>query len=145
MAKIDEWSTQDEINDVKMGRPHVVLLGAGASVAAMPNGDKHGRKLPVMDNFVEVVGLEPVLKKHGITNSNQNFETLYSGLVSDPTSTDVVVDIEKCVWSYFSTLELPDHPTIYDHLVLSLREKDLIATFNFELVLSFPRLLGSLI
>lgn len=33
---------------------------------------------------------------------------------------------------YFEQLELPDKPTIYDHLVLSLREKDLIATFNWD-------------
>lgn len=33
---------------------------------------------------------------------------------------------------YFENLELPDHPTIYDHLVLSLREKDVITTFNWD-------------
>ena len=27
---------------------------------------------------------------------------------------------------------MPDKPTLYDHLVLSLREKDLIATFNWD-------------
>jgi hypothetical protein len=29
-------------------------------------------------------------------------------------------------------MELPDEPTIYDHLVLSLRNKDFIATFNWD-------------
>jgi hypothetical protein len=33
------------------GRPHVVILGAGASVAAFPGGDRYGRLLPVMDNL----------------------------------------------------------------------------------------------
>jgi hypothetical protein len=28
--------------------------------------------------------------------------------------------------------KLPNEPTIYDHLVLSLRPKDLIATFNWD-------------
>ena len=28
-------------------RPHVVILGAGSSYAAIPNGDKYGRKIPV--------------------------------------------------------------------------------------------------
>lgn len=29
-------------------------------------------------------------------------------------------------------MELPDEPTIYDYLVLSLRDKDFIATFNWD-------------
>ena len=35
--------------DVKNDRnesPHVVILGAGASLAALPNGDKNGHQLP---------------------------------------------------------------------------------------------------
>ena len=36
------------------------------------------------------------------------------------------------IYSYFSTLELPDEPTIYDYLVMSLRDKDAIATFNWD-------------
>ncbi|WP_226986710.1 hypothetical protein [Carboxydothermus hydrogenoformans] len=32
----------------------------------------------------------------------------------------------------FSSLELPDYPTIYDYLLLSLRKKDVIATFNWD-------------
>jgi hypothetical protein len=31
-------------------RSHVVILGAGASYAAFPDGDKNGRKLPLMWN-----------------------------------------------------------------------------------------------
>ena len=41
-------------------------------------------------------------------------------------------EIETRVDEYFADLELPGHPTIYDRLVLSLREKDLIATFNWD-------------
>ncbi len=36
-------------------RLHVVLLGAGASLAAFPNGDRLGRTLPLMKNLVEVL------------------------------------------------------------------------------------------
>ena len=32
--------------------PHVVILGAGASLAAFPDGDKNGRKLPLMNDIV---------------------------------------------------------------------------------------------
>ena len=42
------------------------------------------------------------------------------------------MQIESAVEEYFGKLELPDKPTIYDHLVLSLRENDLIVTFNWD-------------
>jgi len=46
----------DIINNFKQ-RPHIVILDAGASLAALPHGDRNGRKLPVMDNFMETLGL----------------------------------------------------------------------------------------
>lgn len=33
---------------------------------------------------------------------------------------------------YFSEFEIPDEPTIYDVLLLSLRKKDCVATFNWD-------------
>lgn len=33
---------------------------------------------------------------------------------------------------YFSCLEIPDEPNIYDLILLSLRKKDLVATFNWD-------------
>ncbi|MEW6087649.1 MAG: hypothetical protein AB1498_05040 [bacterium] len=41
------------INKPENLRRHIVILGAGASVAAFPNGDANGKILPTMDNFVE--------------------------------------------------------------------------------------------
>jgi len=35
---------------------HTFILGAGASRAAFPNGDKFGRALPLMCDFVDVLG-----------------------------------------------------------------------------------------
>ncbi len=52
-----ELSVEDEIKDVKFGRPHVVILGAGASLAAFPNGDANGISLPLMYNFIKKLGL----------------------------------------------------------------------------------------
>lgn len=43
-----------------------------------------------------------------------------------------IKEIESKVTEYFSDMKLPDHATIYDHLVLSLRPRDLIATFNWD-------------
>ena len=40
-----EVSIEQEINQVGMKQPHVVVLGAGASIATCPNDDKNGKKL----------------------------------------------------------------------------------------------------
>jgi hypothetical protein len=52
-----------EISKIIMKRPHIVLLGAGASRAAFPNGDRNGMKLPLMCDLVEMLGLDSVLDK----------------------------------------------------------------------------------
>ena len=116
----------------EIGRPHVLVLGAGASLAAFPNGDKRGIRLPLMNNLVEVLELGPLLDDHEIEHRGVNFETLYSRLVVDGKHSGVVRSVEQAVFNYFGRLRLPDHPTLYDHLVLSLRPKDFIATFNWD-------------
>lgn len=121
-----------EISDVSMKRPHVVILGAGASLAALPEGDKNGKRLPLMKDLVEVVGLTRLLEKAGIAAYNNNFEELYSRIYAEEKLQGLLREIENKIYHYFSSLELPDQPTLYDHLVLSLREKDLIATFNWD-------------
>lgn len=112
--------------------PHVVILGAGASLQAFPNGDKHGTQLPLMNNLVEKVELGPLLEKAGINAAGRNFEDAYSDLTQNPKLKPLQDEVEQMVYDYFSSLELPDHPTLYDHLVLSLRSKDLIASFNWD-------------
>jgi hypothetical protein len=57
-----EASVDDEINEVSMGRPHVVLLGAGASRAAFMNGDRNGRVLPLI--FASSPLLYPIARKN---------------------------------------------------------------------------------
>jgi hypothetical protein len=131
MADDRVYTIAQEIADVSVGAPHVVLLGAGASVAAFPHGDRNGRRLPVMSNFVQVLGLEVTLGKYGISYSpGDNFEDVYSSLYGS--SLPAANELNSIVLDYFSRLELPDQPTLYDHLVLSLREKDLIATYNWD-------------
>jgi len=121
-------TARDEINSVSVRQPHVVLLGAGASRAAFPHGDRHGRRLPVMTDFVEILKLESTLDGAGIAWRGRNFEDIYDEVWRK----DELAEIETAVHGYFSSLELPDHPTIYDELILSLRPKDVIATFNWD-------------
>ena len=111
---------------------HVVILGAGASKAAFPEGDADGRIPPVMDNLIEVLDLGTVLDQAGIEYQNRNFETVYSELYSKNPESNSLHKVEDVVYAYFSSLRLPEYPTLYDHLLLSLRPKDLIATFNWD-------------
>jgi hypothetical protein len=48
-----EFTREEEIAATDVKRPRVVILGAGASIAACPSGDANGRRLPVMIDFVE--------------------------------------------------------------------------------------------
>lgn len=124
-----EYRAADEIPDVQINAPHVVILGAGASLAACPTGDLRGHRLPLMTDLSEVLGLDGLL---ALELRQKDFESIYSELTADPSSEPVHAEIERRVYDYFAALELPPFPTIYDHLVLSLRPKDVIATFNWD-------------
>jgi hypothetical protein len=114
-------------------RPHLVLLGAGASLAAFTNGEKNGMELPLMNNFVETVnGLSDYLDEYGIDYLGKNFEDLYSSLYDNSRYDEIRQAVEELIYDYFARMELPEEPTLYDHLVLSLTGRDVIATFNWD-------------
>jgi hypothetical protein len=127
-----EVSVKEEIAQIQMERPHVVILGAGASYAAFPGGDKHGRKLPLMNNFIEVLGLDNLLSESGIEFKSDNFEDIYDQLYKSEEHKNLKIKLEEIVYDYFKQMEIGDDPTIYDHLLLSLRKKDVVATFNWD-------------
>lgn len=83
-------------------------------------------------NFVEVLNLSEMLDKAGVDFEWRNFEETYDQLYKDEKYSGIRQDLEEAVYDFFNSLKLPDHPTIYDHLVLSLRDKDVIATFNWD-------------
>ena len=121
------------IERVYEGPRHVVILGAGASIAStIRDPELYGKRLPSMDNFVEVVSLEDVVEQIAPHAIDRNFEAIYSQLYAEDPNSSAVKEIEARVRSYFSEMELPSTPTIYDYLVLSLRSKDLIVTFNWD-------------
>lgn len=108
-------------------KPHVVLLGAGASRAAFPTGDISGKRLPVMNDLVETIGITALLEKFKVVSTG-NFEIIYSQLKNYY----LKKKIESHIVDYFYNLFLPNEVTIYDQLLLSLREKDAIFTFNWD-------------
>jgi hypothetical protein len=124
-------SDYDEITDIGMKRPHLVLVGAGASRAAFPSGDKNGNRLPLMNDLIEITNIEPLLKKYDVKYQDVNFEKIYSE-IHESKNYNLISEIEEQIYQYFSKLEMPEIPTIYDHLIMSLRAKDVIATFNWD-------------
>lgn len=112
-------------------RPHLVLLGAGASRAACPNGDVNGRSLPVMRDIVQTLDLTADLIGAGLSAPYDDFEAIYSAL-HDAGKNLAISKLDEAIDSYFSALRLPPEPCLYDHLLLSLREKDALATFNWD-------------
>lgn len=125
-------TAQEEINQVKMNRPHVVILGAGASLACFPKGDKNGKCLPLMNNFAEVLNLNPILARSGVEFEGRNFEEVYDQIFKDKNLKPLRIEIEEAIYDYFSSLEIAESPTLYDYLLLSLRKKDVVATFNWD-------------
>ena len=53
-------------------RPHVVILGAGASCAAIPKGDKNGKKISAMKGFIDELGLGTVLDRVELHTKSDN-------------------------------------------------------------------------
>lgn len=127
----------DELKKVPLRpHPHVVILGAGASYAATPDGEKNHRKLPLMKDLPHALDLKSILDKSQFLEATKDFEVFYDSL---STSGDVQLQkvIEEKVVSFFDTVRIADHVTLYDRLVLSLRKKDAIATFNWDPLLAY--------
>ncbi|MEA5015090.1 MAG: hypothetical protein VB099_11065 [Candidatus Limiplasma sp.] len=113
-------------------RAHTVILGAGATIAAIPNGDRNGKKSSVMNGLIDKLSLSDILCGIELNTKSDNLEDIYSELSLRSECKDIVYELEKRLYDYFASLELPDNPTVYDFLVLSLTDKDVIATFNWD-------------
>lgn len=111
---------------------HVVILGAGATIAAIPNGDKNGIKSPAMNDFFQKANMEHLLENFYVKTTSKNLEDIYSELYDNPKYKDDLYILDDAIYDYFSKLTLPDEPTIYDMLLLGLTDKDLVATFNWD-------------
>ncbi|HVM31598.1 MAG TPA: hypothetical protein VMU88_00545, partial [bacterium] len=113
-----------------------VVLGAGASRAALPDGDKWGRKIPLMTDLIRVLNLEGLFKRYDLENGLDNFESVFSSISKNEKYSKLVAEVEIAIQDYFSSLSLPDEVTLYDYLVLMFRNKDAIITFNWDPFLS---------
>ncbi len=113
-------------------RSHVVILGAGASRASFPSGDRNGKPLPLIYDLQTILGKPWDRLINRASPPKKGFEAQFSWIRSQGSWDDELAGIEEQIETYFEDLELPDEATIYDHLVLGLRLRDVIATFNWD-------------
>lgn len=110
----------------------MVILGAGASLAALPMGDANGKRIPLLNDLPDVIGVEWERLIQQSKAPKGNFEFQYAWLREQGEFERELKYVEGRLFDYFSSLELPPNPTIYDYLLLSLKGKDLVATFNWD-------------
>ncbi len=115
------------------GGGHIVLLGAGASIASsILDREKNGKKLPSMNDLPMVIPMDDLLSLVPKNLYSDNFEVLYSNLYKEDPNNPILQEMNDRVYDYFASLSLPDKPTIYDYMVMALRFKDTIVTFNWD-------------
>lgn len=118
--------------DKRLLDPHVVIVGAGASIAACKI-DKNGKEVPLLRNIHNILGLTDELEKYNFSDEQMaDFEKLFSYIYGKREYKDLQAKLEYEVCDFFSKLVIPDDPTLYDYLILSLTEKDAIISFNWD-------------
>lgn len=128
--ELQNMTNQDIFNPKSL--PHLVILGAGATMAAIPNGDKYGQKSSLMEDFIRNLNLDNLFKGIILNTKSENLEDIYNELYERQDCVQIRSKLEERIRIYFSKLRLPDKPTLYDLLILSLRKKDAIASFNWD-------------
>lgn len=115
---------------------HVVVLGAGASCAAIANGDRNGKFISAMNGFIENSGLSSVIENLSLETTSNNLEDIYSEVYDRATSEKEFAlaknKLEEGIRGYISSFEIPTQLTVYDFLLRSLQPKDHILTFNWD-------------
>ena len=89
MGRLPAWEPNKNI----IHSPQVVILGAGASKAAWPLGDKNGRIVPVMAELFDCLQLEDVFDIESLLNTS-DFEKLFDELLSSGRDPTLVAEIE---------------------------------------------------
>ena len=106
---------------------HVVILGAGATIAAIPNGDKNGIKSPAMNDFFIRTHMEHLLDDFEIKTTSTNLEDIYSELYENP-KYKVISDNTIHLYSNASDMETISKAFMQNNIViteLSVKEQSL--------------------
>ena len=136
-------SLSEQIQNTVPGYRHLVILGAGASKAlCLHNPEKNNKTIPLMNDLPQVIDISEELYDLSEEERSQNFEKLFSFLYKKEGESERIKSIQAKLYDYFQKLQIADTPTIYDFIILSLRAKDMIATFNWDpfLVQAYTRI-----
>ncbi|MEO8342149.1 MAG: hypothetical protein ABI604_21050, partial [Nitrospirota bacterium] len=93
-------------------------LGAGASKAAFCGGDRNRKLIPLINGLPDVFGKPWRDLVNDPNPPDEGFEAQFSWIRSQTAYSNDLLQIEKLIVEYFEALALPDHPTIYDYIVL---------------------------
>ena len=83
-----------------------------------------------MKDFVKTLGIGDMIDRNGYDPA-ENFESVYSA-VHKSDNAALLNDLDLYIRTYFEQLQLPETPTAYDYLMLSLKPKDVIISFNWD-------------
>ena len=75
-------------------RSHTVILGAGATIAAIPDGDKNGKSSSVMNGLLKKLNLEEILAGVELQTKSENLEDIYSELFEREECSEIVKKLE---------------------------------------------------
>jgi hypothetical protein len=84
-----------------------------------------------MQQLAQCLRLTNAFKAAGFPDPT-DFESIYDQLVSTGSNPSLLAEVETRVQFYFQAMVLPSQVTLYDRLLLSLRDTDLVATFNWD-------------
>ena len=114
-----------------MGFKHLVILGAGSTIATIPQGDKKGEKSYTLANLLSDPSLMPFVQKvHDKNYRTDDVEELCNQLYKN--DINLYNEFETLIRKKYGSLELPMRFTILDRLVLSLTPNDAIVSFNWD-------------
>lgn len=105
----DEAEIEKYIHDFILNRPHVFILGAGATIAAIPYGDRNGLKCSVMNNFIEELDLSHILSGVRLKTTSTNLEYIYSELDTMSEYSSVKDELENKIMAYMTKGEMKLH------------------------------------
>lgn len=114
-----------------MGFKHLVILGAGSTIATIPNGDKNGEFSYTLYNLLKDKCFTSFVKKVQAKDFQiDDVEALCNQLYKE--DKPLYDEFESLVRKKYARLELPEEFTILDRLVLSLTPNDAIVSFNWD-------------
>lgn len=89
------------VKDKRLQDPHIVVLGAGASIAAC-RVDKNGLEVPALANIHKILGLTDMLKGYNFSSEElENFELLFSKINGKMEYLELQQTLELEVRNYF--------------------------------------------